>query len=71
MQTGVWKTEHGMIPNVVPGVGEQGGEIEDEEEEEYEGDEDSEEEDEDEGEDPEQSSKGGWNPTLESIVEEV
>jgi hypothetical protein len=64
MQTGIWKSEHGMIPNVVPGVGEEGGEVEDEEEEESKGHED-------EVEGPEQSSQGGWNPTLESIVEEV
>jgi hypothetical protein len=73
MQTGDWKTTHGRIPNVVPGVGEV-GEDEDESEE-YE-DEDVVEEAEDgeaknESGGLEQNGKGGWSPALESIIEEI
>jgi hypothetical protein len=80
MQTGVWKTEHGRIPNVVPGVGEGGQEDEDEDEddaEEYEENSDGFEEDEQESEIEcaseglEQKGKGGWSPKLESIIEEM
>jgi hypothetical protein len=78
MQTGVWKTEHGRIPNVVPGVGEGGQEVEDEDDaEEYEENSDGFEEDEQEsgtedaGEGLEQKGKGGWSPKLESIIEEI